>query len=417
MLEVKGFKGYRFSKERVESFDDVITPPFDVISPDQREELAARSAFNTVHLILPNSNGVTDKYEAAALKLEKWISEGVQQQDSRESYYLLEQQFVDKEGVERRRHGFFAVTKIPEAGENTVLGHEKTFRNKIEDRLALTRATRANLGPIFVMYSDPEDELGWFLAQMNDRVPDVVARTIDGVTLKLWRVDTDDRVGEFFKARKLYIADGHHRFATACAYRDEQRSVHGEDTRASYDYVLMGLVAIEDPGLLVYPAHRLVDVPEGFSLPEFLEKLTPYFDVQPFDADLARAVEEHEGCVLGLVAENDGQYLLILKDIDRAEFLGTEHGPAWRELDVAILHRGILEGILHVLPSTEFVYEPDAEKALAFRRENPSSLAFLMKGATPEQVCACADNAEFMPQKATYLFPKLPTGAVFHLLR
>jgi len=416
MLEVEGFRGYRFAEDRVGSFDDVITPPFDVINPDERAALAARSPYNTVHLILPEGQAERDPYETAAKHFTDWIAEGIQVQDPDDSLYLLEQRFADKSGAQHVRRGFFAAVKIPEPGENTVLGHEQTFQHKIKDRLALTRATQTNFGAIFCLYADPKRALAPLLDHMDQAPPDAEAKTIDGVSQRLWKTAGDPAVTEFFRDRTLYIADGHHRFATAVAYRDEVRQSQGNNTPGPHDYILMGLVEFEDPGLMVYPAHRVLDPPDTFDLQTFLDKLDPYFTVAPSDDSLPAELAAAKGCAFGLVVAGEQPRLLTLKNVDRAAFLSNAHAPAWRDLDVAVLHAGVIEGIMGVKTGTEFIYEPDTEKALGTVAQGKKKMVFLMNPATPQQIRACADAGDFMPQKATYLFPKLPTGGVFHRL-
>lgn len=417
MPHVKGFRGYRFNPAKAGNFDNVITPPFDVISPAEREALAQRSPFNMVHLILPEARGGLDRYQHAGRLLERMLAEGVLIQDESESLYLLEQRFQDNTGRERLRRAFYAVTKIPETGERTVLGHEKTFAHKIEDRLALMRATRMNFGAVFVMYSDPEGTLQPVFAPARTSPPDIVARTIDGVEQRLWRVPFDPRVAEFLAGRHLYIGDGHHRYATAVAYRDERRAAERPNGPRPYDYVMMGFIALEDPGLVVYPAHRLLDGPAGLSAEELRRRLASHFELAPVEGDLpGRVAAAANGTTIGLAVHGDGQWLLHYKHGDRRELLGDDHGPAWRDLDVAVLHRGIIENLLGMKAGEELVYEPDAAAALALCRRGEKRLAFIINPATPGQIRACAEAGEYMPQKATYLFPKLPTGPVLYRL-
>lgn len=418
MPQVRPFKGYRYNPDIIGSYDDVITPPFDVISPRQRDSLAARSPYNAVHVILPQADPPETRYEAAAQRFNAWIESGALAQDDQDSYYLLEQRFFGATGGERVRKAFFASVKIPEPGENAVLGHERTFRHKIEDRLALTRATRSNMGGIFVMYFDRDHALRRFLRQTEVRPAELRAETIDGVMLKLWRVPADPAVAEFFEDQTLYIADGHHRFATAAAYRDEMRAREQPDGLRPYDYVLMGLVNFDDPGLLVYPAHRVLDPPAGFSMEAFLEAMAPWFDQRDAEPDRLEAlVNDADGCALGLATHAGPAHLFTLKPgVDRKAFLQTDHGAAWQNLDVAVLHAGVLERCMGLTPDAELLYEPDTQAALRTVRDGDKQMAFILKGATPDQIKACADAGEYMPQKATYLFPKLPTGAVFHRL-
>ncbi len=414
MAGIKPFQGIRYNPSQVGSYDDVITPPFDVISPEERELLHSKSPYNYTHLILPSEEGGKDKYAHAAELLAAWLREGVLRQDDEESFYLLEQQFEDQQGRRHTRRGFFNIAKVPEPGEETILGHEQTFRHKIEDRLALTKTCKANFGAVFCTYADPENRLRDFYAPMDTREPDVSATTIDGAHMRLWRVPGDPEVSRFFEDKTLYIADGHHRFKTACVYRDEMREQEKPEGLQPYDYFLMGLVPMEDPGFVVFPAHRALNLPDGAEVSTLLNKLEQWFEVSPTDEDLAQQVQSASGCVIGLAHRDAGRYLLKLRDIDRTELLGDDHGPAWRDLDVSVLHRGILERIMGVPEGTEFVYEPDPGKTLDLVKSGEKEAAFLLKATSPQQIKACADAREFMPQKSTYLFPKLPSGAVFY---
>ena len=430
MLEVRPFRGFRYVMEKVGSLDRVITPPWDVITPEARRTLAAQSPYNLARVKLPEPgpDGLP-QFEAAGREFESWLAAGVLRQDEGESFYLLEQEFADMEGYVHIRRGFFAAVRLPEPGERIILGHERIFSGPVENRIRLLEETRANLGAIFVLYSDPKNALTGFLSQMDERPPDAAARTYDGVIQRLWRVPGDGAVTDFFRDKKLYVADGHHRFHTACVYRDRMRerehptgpepctAPSDDDPRnAPYDNVLMGLVAFRDPGLMIYAPHRLLTFPDRFQVAGFLAELVRWFDVRAVEENLPERVREQPGCAIGVAIHGIGDYLLTLRDFDRTAFLGNDHSPAWRNLDVAVLHRGIIERILGVPPDTPLEYEHDAEKALGLVRKGRYGLAFLLKPLQSEDVRACAEAGEPMPQKATYFFPKLPSGAVIHRL-
>ncbi|MBM3289202.1 MAG: DUF1015 domain-containing protein [Candidatus Hydrogenedentes bacterium] len=417
MAEVRGFRAFRFDPAVVGDLDDVVTPPFDVITEEERVVLAARSPYNYTHVILPQENDGQSKYERAANILESWIAEGALKQDSEESFYLLEQTFTALDGATCVRRGFLGVAKVPEPGEDTVLGHERTFEWKVTDRLALTEATRANLGAVFVLYDDAQHALAPFLAQMDSRLPDLEARTFEGVLQRVWRVKADPAVTAFFAGKRLYIADGHHRYRTAHTYRDRMRLAESPKGPRPYDYVLMGFIALDDPGLFVYPAHRVVDLPVGFDEQKFLKELDRWFDVLPVEDHLATHVRDEEECAIGLALRGGKRYVLRLRDIDRVELLGAEHGPAWRDLDVSVLHGGVLERILHFAPDAVHVYEKDPDVAIDMVENGKKGLAFILRNMQPPQVCACAEARESMPQKATYFFPKLPSGAAIYIHR
>lgn len=417
MSEVRGFRAFRFNPAVVGNLDDVVTPPFDVITEEERVMLAARSPYNYTHVILPQDKGGTSKYDVAASTLNDWVAAGALKQDDADSFYLLEQTFVALDGETRVRRGFFGIAKVPEPGEDTVLGHERTFEWKVTDRLALTEATRANLGAVFVLYRDDKRQLKPFLSQMDQRPPDLVARTFEGVTQRVWRVKADPAVTAFFAGKRLYIADGHHRYRTAHTYRDKMRLAEKPDGPRPYDYVLMGFVALDDPGLFVYPAHRVVDLPEGFDEQKFLRGVGPWFDVLAVDDNLIEHVRDEEECAIGLALRGGKRYVLRLREIDRTDLLGIEHGPEWRDLDVSVLHGGILERFLHFAPDALHLYEKDPAVAISMVESGKKGAAFILRNMQPAQVCACAEAHESMPQKATYFFPKLPSGAAIYIQR
>ena len=300
-----------------------------------------------------------------------------------------------------------------------MLGHERTFDKPVADRLALTEATRTNLGAVFVLYADPEGKLQRILRTMDDHPPLGEARTIDGVLQRVWRVPFEEELGAFFHDQTLYIADGHHRFQTAQAYRDARRAA-GDATGPGphdYEYVLMAFVAFEDPGLKIYPPHRVIpDVP-GLDVDAFLASLAEWFDIVPAGENVRESLEKDDAaCAFGLCLPGRDALLLRLKDIDRINLLGDEHGPAWRDLDVAVLHKGILEGLLGLDPAAVHRYEKDFATAVKEARSGRASMTFLMRPARAEQIRACAEAGERMPQKATYFFPKIASGLVMHTL-
>lgn len=255
---------------------------------------------------------------------------------------------------------------------------------------------------------------------MGSCPPDFQAHTVDGTLQRVWLMPADPAISEFFEGKTLYIADGHHRFRTAVLHRDRMREQTGHDSSnlQPWDYLLMGLVRMDDPGLVVWPTHRLLDPPEGFDCSAFLKKLNAWFDVSAMpganDDTLLRAVDEGEGTVFGFEMAGEGRYILRLRELERTALLGEERHPLWRQLDVAVLHRGIFEGVLGLKEGTELAYEPNYRKALARVAAGEKRMAFLLKAIPAQQVKACAEARVFMPEKATYFFPKLPSGAVMH---
>jgi uncharacterized protein (DUF1015 family) len=416
MAGVRPFRALRYDPERVASFDDVITPPFDVIDETARADLRARSPHNYVRLILPEAEGAGSPYDTARAELDRWLADGVMRQDDVPGYYLLEQEFQGLDGASHRRRGFFAVVKLPEPGEErVVLGHERTFARKINDRIQVTESTQANLGAVFMLYRDDDHTLAPFLGQMDARDPDVQARTIDGVAQRLWKTEPDPVVEAFFANQTLYIADGHHRFATAVEYRDRMRAAGAPDGLHPWDFALIGLVALDDPGLIIWAAHRVFDVDDTARLDAWRDAAAQWFEVTEASRDdLPARVEAGPAGTFG-VCTSAGCHVLTLR-ADREALFEPGTPPEMMQLDVALLHRALIEQCFGKEPGAELVYEPNHARALDRVGSGANQVACLLKAVPPEQVMACADAGVFMPQKATYFFPKLPSGAVVHRL-
>lgn len=416
MAGVRPFHALRYDPDRVGSFDDVITPPFDVIDDDARAELRARSPYNYVRLILPEAEDGGSPYDTARAELDRWLAEGVMTRDESPGYYLLEQEFQGLDGATHRRRAFFAVVKLPEPGEErVVLGHERTFARKINDRIQVTEATRANLGAVFMLYRDTDHALAPFLAQMDARDPDLRAATIDGVTQRLWKADPDPVVEAFFASQTLYIADGHHRFATAVEYRDRMRAAGASEGLHPWDFALIGLVALDDPGLIIWAAHRVFDVDDPAALDTWRDAAAEWFAIAEAPQDeLPARVEAGPAGTFGVSTAN-GACVVTLR-ADRESLFEPGTPPEMMQLDVAVLHRALIERCFAKQPGAELVYESNHAKALGRVRSGANQVACLLKAVPPEQVMACADAGVFMPQKATYFFPKLPSGAVVHRL-
>ncbi|HOJ33894.1 MAG TPA: DUF1015 domain-containing protein [Candidatus Hydrogenedentes bacterium] len=419
---VKPFQGICFDKEKVGSYSRVITPPFDVISPTMREELAKQSSYNMVHLILPEESDSKNRYEVAAARFSEWLKSGVLRQDPQEFYYLIEQHFRGMDNQPRVRRGIIGLVELPPAGEKRrILDHERTFPHKIEDRLRLMEATRAQLEIVFLLYEDKEKTLTPVFQKALSHPPDIMADTADRVTQKVWRLKPSEIVSSFFREKTLYIADGHHRFRTAVTYRDRIRAMENPPQKQEYDYALVALVDCDDPGLVIWPTHRLLDLPQDVTVDSFLKRLKECFRVEPLDSNLpglalVERLEQENSCAIGVSVYGHGNYLLTVNPADAKTFLGEDCPELWHELDVAVLHRGILERVLGLPVGFEMIYEPDAQKALDTASRGEKTVAFFLRAIRPEQVRACADAGVYMPEKATYFFPKIPSGAVIHAL-
>jgi uncharacterized protein (DUF1015 family) len=402
---------------KVGALGDVVAPPYDVIDDRQRAELAARSQYNVVELDLPRDPGGGDPYEHAAQLLEQWTGEGSLTQDSGPTIWALEQDYTARDGSRLTRRGFLARVKLTPYGEG-IRPHERTQPGPKEDRLRLTRATRHNLSPIFALH--PGD--AWrHLERAVDGAPWGEVTDGDGTTHRIWRIDdpaVHHAIAEELAPGELLIADGHHRYETALAY---QREV-GEGTPA--DYVLMALVSLEDPGLTVFPTHRLLsglgdDASKQEALGSGLKEL---FEVEEVPTDELDPAGTDGVGVFGYVDSHfQRAYRLRLASNPALHPALAGRSEAYRTLDAAILEELILKGILGI--STDDIaakrgigYTPSIDEALAKLDAGDYQSAFVLRPTPVDQVREVAAAGETMPPKSTYFFPKLLTGLVFNPL-
>ena len=417
MAEVGPIPAVHYDLGRVASLADVVAPPYDVIDDEQRAELAARSPYNVVELDLPRDPGGGDPYEHAAALLGQWSDQGVLTRDPDRTIWALEQDYTAPGGSRLTRRGFLARVKLAPYGEG-IRPHERTQPGPKEDRLRLTRATRHNLSPIFSLYP------GNYWQQLGAALGgDPWSEVTDGddTTHRVWRIEdpaAHEAITEELAPGELLIADGHHRYETSLAY---QREV-GEGGPA--DYVLMALVSLEDPGLTVFPTHRLIsgladDPAKQEALGTGLKEL---FDIQEVSIEHLDPVDAAGVGVFGYIDSHFNRaFRLRLKDTDRLERALRDRSDAYRRLDAAILEELVLEGILGM--STEDIaakrgigYTPSIDEALAKLGAGDYQAAFILRPTPVEQVREVAAQGETMPPKSTYFFPKVLTGLVFNPL-
>jgi uncharacterized protein (DUF1015 family) len=415
VAEVSPIQAVHYDLGKV-AIDDVVAPPYDVIDEAQRGELAGHSPYNVVELDLPRDPGGGDPYEHAAELLTEWTGEGVLTRDDRPTIWALEQDYSAPDGSRLTRRGFLARVKLAPYGEG-IRPHERTQPGPKEDRLRLTRATRHNLSPIFALH--PGDAWRHLQPALADPWGEVTDK--DGTTHRVWRIE-DPAVHEAIASElapgELLIADGHHRYETSLAYQAEV------GPGGPQDYVLMALVSLEDPGLTVFPTHRLIsgladDPARQEALGTGLREL---FEVEEVPADeLDPAGIEGVG-VFGYVDSHFKRaYRLRLASNPTLDQALAGRSEAYRTLDAAILEELVLKGILGM--STDDIaakrgigYTPSIDEALAKLDAGDYQAAFLLRPTPVDQVREVAATGETMPPKSTYFFPKLLTGLVFNPL-
>ncbi|QDU95211.1 DUF1015 domain-containing protein [Lignipirellula cremea] len=433
MPEIRAFRGLRYDLGHVGALSDVIAPPYDVIDDELQDELYKKHPANVIRLILnrdePGDSEDNNRYTRAAKFLRNWRTEGVLQMESDPAIYVYHQVF-SYGGEEFTRRGFMARTVLQPFGEGNIYPHEETHSAAKADRLNLTRATRANLSQIFGIYPDAENEAQNLLeASIMGETP-LEATDHLGVLHRLWPV-TDikviSEVAAVMHQKPTYVADGHHRYETACNYKKELAD-RGELTPESpANCVLMMCVSMYDPGMIVLPTHRLFRGLPPITSEELIAKLTPYFDTEiagegigQAEAVWSKIENRDEQGMMGFYAAKDGRWVLAtINDKGRTKMdeVASDHTSDWRELGVSLLHRLVIENLLGAkdLPKCHYVHlVEEAVEGLENDSAGEFSLACLVMPATVDHIRTISEHAERMPAKSTYFYPKLLSGLVIN---
>jgi uncharacterized protein (DUF1015 family) len=429
MAKIFPFRALRYDSSKV-SVGDVVTQPYDKISPAAQDRYYKASPYNLVRIILgkPESgdNDQQNVYSRASAFLNTWRQEHILAPDADPCIYLYTQTFSvpGNPGVQAERRGLIAAGQLEPYDAKVVFRHEQTLSKPKADRLNLLRATKAHFGQIFMLYSDPAGQVDSLLAPTNP--PDIEVTDEYGVIHRLWKVSdpaTITRVQQAMADKNLIIADGHHRYETALNYRNEMRQQAGQSDGAPYDRVMMTLVNMDSKGLVVLPTHRVVFGLDAFDESKLTADLQKYFEVEKLDRDLSSALNRmHEAGQqkTALLAVTAGScYLLRAKDSQQSPSLDGQSSQQ-RTLDVVQLHKLILEETLDM--SEEDIRDQKHLKYVREAREaadevtRGANVAFLMNPVRMEQVRDIAFSGEVLPQKSTDFYPKLLSGLTIYSL-
>ncbi len=416
MAEIQPLRALHYDLARVPSLAAVIAPPYDVVDDAQRAALLERSAHNIVALDLPEPGpGTPDRYAHAAQLLAAWTADGVLVRDDAPALWILEQDFTGPDGAARTRRGVFARVRVTDYGPGRIRPHERTHPGPKADRLALTRATQANVSPIFSLFDDPEERVAALLAPALAGAPFGEATDDEGTVNRLWRLTDAPTIAAVQAAladTELLIADGHHRYETARAYADE---IGGE---GEHRYILMQLVAMQDPGLVVHPTHRLVTgLAQDPARQEALAAaLREHFDIEEVaHADL-RPPAGGAPLQLGYI---DSHFKRAFRCTLKSQAIADAALPglpdAYRTLDTAVLEALVLKGPLGLTEDdishlNGLGYSRTDAEALALVLDGPYDCAFFLRPSPVSQVRAVAATGVNMPPKSTFFYPKVPTG-------
>jgi uncharacterized protein (DUF1015 family) len=381
--------------------------------------LLAQSPYNVVAIDLPIAPDGVDPYEYAASLLAAWRADGAVVQDETAAIWPLEQDYIGPDGRSRTRRGFLARVRIDDYGPGRIRPHERTHPGPKKDRLNLTRATQANLSPIFALFSDPEQRVWKALEPATTSAPWAQTTDPDGTVNRLWRVEDPEAIAAVQAATRdaeLLIADGHHRYETARAYAEE---IGGD---GPHRYVLMCLVALQDPGLTVFPTHRLVRDLSEAQWGTLRQAIEADFTMTPLSSLEELPPSENERLELGYIDVRERRpYRLTLKDPRTADAALPDRSEPYRRLDTAVTEALLLKGALGMTDE-----QIDHLDGLGYARDDAQAIELVLAGEydaalfmapTPvHRVQDVAASGESMPPKSTYFFPKVPTGLLFNPL-
>lgn len=409
---------------------DVVTQPYDKITPEMQHQYHDASPYNLVRIILgrpeASDGDLSNVYTRAAKYFQQWRTNGILRQDARTSLYRYVQRFdVSGGSSPAERRGFIALGRIEDYSAGVVFRHEQTLSKPKADRLNLLRATRAHFGQIFMLYSDPSGEIDKALSSNSS--PEIDIWDQYRVQHQVWPVADStaiEAVCSKMRDQKLIIADGHHRYETALNYRNERRTAAGGEG-APYEFVMMTFVNMDGPGLLILPTHRVVHGLSSWSDQEFRDRAREFFSVEEVDAEID---DKRANAILKQAGQVGTAFLAVCKNrvflLDRPrapESLFAGFSFRQQQLDVVQLHRVLLEHVLGI--SQEAIREQqnvrylrDAAEAMSEARSGRATLALLMNPARIQQIRDIAFAGEVLPQKSTDFYPKLLSGLTIYAL-
>jgi len=440
MAELFPFHAYRYNPAKTDPAR-VLTQPYDKITPEMQQRYAASSPYNLITVekgpVRSDDTASSDVYARAAKALENWIAAKVLVQDADPSFYAYFQEFEVPGTTQRHiRKGLIALSRLEDYSAGVVFRHEQTLAGPKVDRLELMRYTRIHTGQLFMLYDDPAANLDAILEKVSAAPPTMDMRDEFGVVHYIWRIADPKIIAEIQSVmadKKLVIADGHHRYETALAYRNEQRAKLGAaNPDAPYEKVMMTLVNSHSQGLTILPTHRIVAGLASFDFGALLKRLSECFSIRevPLEGTAARraatareqlAAAGKSGRAIGAYAGGDVLALLILKPTANLAEALPNASARQRELDVVLLHDYILDKGLSITAEsvrqeTNTKYEREAANAISAVAEGRAQICFLLNPVRVEQVMQMALADEVLPQKSTDFYPKMLSGVTMYRL-
>ena len=442
MAEIIPFRGILYNQKKIGKLETVVAPPYDVISTVFQENLYQKSEYNIVRLILgktfDDDNEQNNRYTRAAKDLNNWLKNGVLHQNGGKSLYFYSQEYL-LNGEKKKRIGFIARVKIEEYDKGVIHPHEFTLSKPIEDRLKLTRACRTNFSQVFGLFSDSEKKIDTLIEKgiegqslENIMDPEGIVHVFGKITDR----EIIESITSCMRDKKVYIADGHHRYETALTYRNELRKKHPDKSgKESFDYVMMYLTNMDSEGMSIFPIHRLLFNLDNFQSDQLLKSLEPFFNIQkiPFSSltekDEMRLyllqqmkLKGKDQFTLGLYLGEQFFYLLMLKNKSFLnDIIDDSKAKEFFELETYILHSLIIEKIMGIKKASiknqdHICFKKSDKEAVEMVDSGKYQLAFFLNSTRVEQVKEVVNAGARMPQKSTFFYPKLLSGLVINPL-
>lgn len=425
MPKIKPFNAVRYNRDRVRDLSKVVAPPYDVISPREQNQLYKKDVNNIVRIILgkirKTDSAHDNRYTRAATNLKKWMNSGILVRDKKPSIYIYAQKYKYN-GKTINRIGFISLLGLDLGKETKVLPHEITLAAPKTDRLNLTRATGANLSPIFVLYEDRSRKVDSILRHFSSANAPAIDVKSEGVNHKVWILEDPSRIKiieDVLGSTNVFIADGHHRYEVGRMYaREIEKAKVSAERLANSKYTIAYFVESDEDMLTVFPAHRVIKDAGNLSAGDMLDKLQPYFRIKKSSgikkmmSSLDSLKDEH---TFGMYAGGKDFYILTLKSTRSSDSAMKDKPKEWKRLDVSILHQFIMKHVLGISDSddnVEFLKSPDEAAGLV--KSGNFKVVFFLNPTKARQVREIARIGERMPRKATYFYPKPLSGLVIN---
>ena len=422
MTKIKPFKAFGYNQEKIKDLSKVVCPPYDIISPQKQLYYHDKNSYNFIHILLGKDVTGEDKYRRAGSYFKEWLKDKILVQDDRQAIYFYSQEYKLR-GEKKTRLGFISLLHLGDKN-SPVFAHEHTRLEPKEDRLKLLKQVKANLSPIFVVFLDKKRIIQRIYQKyVHNKSPFIDIKDDDNVGHRLWRIDDPEAIRSMqdnMQEENIFIADGHHRYEVACAWRDEMRhklgTINGDE---DFNYILSYFTNTDLRGLSILPIHRLLKFDAGLDMTDFKLRLKDYFDVEEVkDKTRFFFLMEKGGRtehVLGLYKDKK-YWLLRLKNIKILDKELNDRIKEYRSLDVSILNHLVFNRILglDLTDKGNLIFSPDAEELIEKADSDNSYLTFFLNPVKIQQIISVALNKERMPPKSTYFYPKVLSGLVIN---